>query len=286
MMNGEAKILVTGHTGFIGTRLVSLLKSKSLEVIGVSRSSGYDLLDPDTLSRVSEANYMVHLAACVGIAASLENPCKVYRENYLTTLNVLEFARKRKLPVLFMSSYMYGIQASPPTNENHSIQCLNPYSQSKRMGELLCEYYAQNFGLNITIIRPFNIYGPGQKSESVIAKLIEECSQNGIVKMRNPNQRRDFLWIDDAIMGLFTVIEAKEHGFNVYNLGSGKSYTVHEIVETIFKIIGKRSPVQWTDTGIKNEILETLCDHSKFANRFSWTPSVDLKEGLERLLKQ
>jgi|CXWL01.1.fsa_nt_gi UDP-glucose 4-epimerase len=278
-------VLITGHTGFIGRALVAALQGdEKFEVIGFSRSDG-NLLDFDSLAGLPAIYKIVHLAGSVGVPQSWQRPLETYQNNILPTLNVLEFARRYRTPVIYMSSYIYGTPQYLPVDEAHPVNCNNPYARSKWQAEILCEAYAADFEVPVIILRPFNVYGPGQTRDSLIPHIVYQAKYEHKIQVKDLGPKRDYLYIDDLLSALLSVIDAEQNGSQIYNLGFGKSYSVQEIVEAALKLMKKQIPVISTEEHRPNEIMDCYSDSRKFAGRFSWRPQVNLDEGIAALLE-
>ena len=279
-------LLVTGHSGFIGSALVSALgREGEFEVIGISRFEGKDLSNPDALNEVEQAVKIVHLAGSVGVLQGWANPYETYRNNLLCALSVLEFARLHKTPVIYMSSYTYGIPQYLPIDENHPIRCGNPYATSKRQAELLCEAYARDFGIPVTILRPFNIYGLGQIRGDLISSIIRQAREENSIGVKDLRPKRDYLYIDDLIEAILKVIHSEQEGLEIYNLGSGKSYSAQEVIDIVLKLTRKPLEVHSSEKSRPNEIMDCYSDSRKFSNQFAWKPKVSLEEGIKKLIQ-
>ena len=162
------KILVTGFSGFIGTYLVEKLKQYNHELILLDISNGVDICDWKQIKQYNNIDVIIHLANLSFVPASYSDPQNFYTTNYLSTLNMLELCRKNNARLIFFSSYVYGQPQYQPIDEVHPIQAFNPYAQTKVICESLCEGYFRDFGVPITIFRPFNIYGIGQHPDFYI----------------------------------------------------------------------------------------------------------------------
>src|SRR5579863_1870753 len=156
-MNKE--VLVTGATGFIGRPLSDALERAGCEVIRHSVANG-DIANcalPD-----SSAKHVYHLAARTFVPDSWSDPRSFYATNVLGTVNVTEYCRRHNASLTMVSSYVYGKPQVLPISEEHPVAAFNPYGHTKLLAEEVCRHYAQQFGIHVTVIRPFNVYGPGQ----------------------------------------------------------------------------------------------------------------------------
>jgi len=286
----KKRIAITGHTGFIGSALIKAIrKNKNIEAIGISRSEGIDLLNFESMIDLSNIDKIIHIAGSSGVLKSWCQPYDIYRNNILSTLNVLEHARvHRKKPVIYISSYIYGIPKYLPVDEKHPINCSNPYASSKRQAEMLCESYSKDFDIPITILRPFNIYGPGQSEESLIARLIKQVKKKNTIEVKDLRPKRDYLYIDDLIDAIIKVIfgEKNHENLNIYNLGFGQSYSVKNIIDIVAKITNKKLSVHCDMKYRPNEIMDCFSNSQKFSKRFSWKPNINIVQGIFNLLRE
>ena len=281
----KCHLLITGHTGFVGSALISALQGNvDYEISGASRANGKDLLASHVLEQLPKADKIIHLAALVGVLQGWERPREVYQTNIISTLNVLEFARLQRIPVIYLSSYIYGSPQYLPIDESHPINCGNPYAVSKLQAEMLCENYAKHFGVPVTILRPFNLYGPGQTRESLIPSIIWQAKEKNSIQVKDLRPKRDYLYIADMVDALVKVIRSEQRGLEIYNVGFGKSYSVKEVIDTVSKLMGKHLPVHSTEEYRRNEIMDCYSDSKKFSERLGWRQKVDLEEGIKRLL--
>ncbi len=280
------KILVTGANGFVGTRLVQKLKKVGHEVVSLTSREG-DIADPSTLSKLyqTDIDFAFHLASRTYIPDAWENPVEFQRVNVMGTMNVLELCRNDKIPLTYVSAYLYGIPKSLPIKESDRLEPNNPYALSKFMAEEACRFYAQYYNLPITIIRPFNIYGPGQKAYFLIPEIINKVLENQPIRLKDMLPRRDFLYLDDLVEALLRTIPLISSGYRIYNIGSGKSFSVKEIVETIQSIAGTDLPVINENIPRKNEIPDVFADIEKASQELQWSPHYSFEEGVRRMIR-
>jgi UDP-glucose 4-epimerase len=282
------KIIITGHRGFIGKALVSAIQEKDeYEVIGLSRSEGKNLLNLDSILKLPKVEKIVHLAATVGVMQSWSKPYDTYFNNIIPTLNVLEYARIQKVPVIYISSYVYGRPLYLPIDEAHPTNSTNPYAASKIQSEMLCMAYSKDFGIPVTILRPFNIYGPKQPQYSLIPHIINQLKDDQLIKVKDLSPKRDYLYIDDLTDAILKVIfsENKQAGSEVYNLGFGKSYSVQNIIDIISSLINVDFSVHSIEKSRPNEIVDCYSNSQKFFYQFNWKPKTNLLKGIRNLLR-
>jgi nucleoside-diphosphate-sugar epimerase len=275
-------ILVAGHTGFIGKSLVKKLSViDSVNLILVSRSNGFNLLDAEVLEDI-DCDIVINLAGLISIDDSWCNPSEYYKNNYLITLNLLEYARKKKASFIQIGSYVYGIPKYQPIDELHPVEGYNPYSSSKLISDLICESYSKHHGLNVTILRPFNVYGTEMSDRFLISKLINSAINGDELTVLDLSAKRDYLWIDDLINGIEKVIFSIKKGFYVYNMGRSESNSAMDIIEIISSKINN---VSYSVTGHSESILikDCICNNNAFSEDYNWKAKVDLSNGIRMM---
>lgn len=277
------KVLVTGANGNIGSELAKALLKEGNELINVPDSSKRieDGAYFEGLSNPDEIDVLYHLAAASFVPKSWEDPAAFIKANVLGTTQVLEFCRKHHIRMVYVSSYAYGIPQYLPIDEEHSVSAANPYGLSKIMGEDLCRFYGDNYNVEYAILRPFNVYGTLKNKALLIPEIIEQIKSANEIRVKDLRPKRDYIFIDDLIDLL---VRIKDHTTNqVYNAGSGESYSVAEIIQTCQEVWGTDLPVYSEETERKNEIPDTRCDMSKVKKELGWTPQFSFKEGIKEI---
>lgn len=277
------KILITGSTGFIGKHLINYLNlNNNYNLITISSNDG-DICDIETWNKLPKVDVIVHLAASTYIPHSWDNPNLFINNNFNGTINALNFAKKHNSKFIFLSTYLYGNPLKLPINETSNIDANNPYSFSKLIAENACQFYAKYFNLHITILRPFNIYGPGQNKNFLIPTLINQLNNSDEITIQDGEPKRDYLYIDDLIHAISLVIE-NNFKFEIFNLGFGKSYSINDVVN-ILKII-KNKDITIIDKKIRriNEIMNTIADINKAKKLLNWKPEITMIEGLTKVV--
>ena len=284
---------VTGSSGFIGTHLMRALESRGIDCLGVSRSTNsIDITKWELVEEIPAQDVLFHLAGITNIPKSFANPTEVYFTNYVGTLNALEWSRINDVQkMIYVSTFVYGVPQYLPVDENHPTAPNSPYSQSKLLGEELCAAYCRDYGLDVVILRLFNIYGPGQKGDFLIPEIMRQLSRGvgGAVVIRDPHPRRDFLYVGDAVDALIAASASGECGCNIFNIGSGKSYSAGEIAEMLADLYchytGDRASVKYTYAKRKSEVSETIANINKAEEVLKWFPHIDIKMGLSYTLR-
>jgi len=276
-------ILITGSTGFIGIHLKQkLLNIKNYSIFELNRNRADIALKEIQLKKI---DHVIHLAAKSFVPESWKNPYLFYRTNVLGAVNVLEFCRKNKCDLTALSSYIYGKPKYLPINEKHPMRPFNPYSHSKILSEKLYNYYRENFNLRINILRPFNIYGPGQKDIFVIPKIIKQLLDKKFkhIELYDSKPKRDYLYIDDLIDAIVKTI--KKNNNSTYNVGYGTSISVEDIAKIIIKSAGIQKEIVENSAKRKNEIMDVVADITKIKEELSWYPKIDFQTGIEKCIK-
>lgn len=274
-------ILVTGANGFIGKALVRRLSDCGYKVFEFDINIG-DISEKDSLKIVEKKNidHVFHLAARSFVPDSWKNPVEFYKTNVIGTANVLDFCRSHFCSVTYVSSYAYGTPDYFPIDENHPVKSYNPYSHSKNMAEEICEFYKKNFGVKITIFRPFNIYGPGQNEIFLIPEIIKQLVSSGkkIIEVNDLKPKRDYLYIDDFIDALMLSIDNTD---GIYNIGSGYSLSVEEIIKKAIKVSGIDKKYLSKNSSRKNEVNDVVADISKVKKELGWVVNTAFEKGLK-----
>ena len=278
------KIALTGAAGFVGQHVLQQLKTHSdVEVVTLDIKNGIDVCDWESV-KDTKADVYIHLANKTYVPDSYEHPRSFFDVNINSTLNILELARQNNARVLYFSSYVYGDPEYLPIDEKHPTRAFNPYSATKIMCEQMCRSYAQDLKVPVAVFRPFNIYGTGQNVQFLLPMMVHQLL-SGKIQVRDDRPKRDYIHIDDiaSAVELMTFAEWKEK-YAVYNLGTGKSFSVREVADILRNLWGK--PVEYVATGeIRfNEVLDTVADISKLRS-MGWSPKVSIRQGLKEMIE-
>ena len=290
------KSLVTGAAGFIGSHLVEELLKIGHQVVAVDNEYANndqfywndkainvngDITDYKFMKNVfTHTDYVFHCAAESRIGTSIENPIRAVDINVKGTCTVLQCARENGVKKVMYSSTSSGYGMNPSPNiETQPDDCLNPYSVSKIAGEKLCKMYTDLFDLPTVIFRYFNVYGEGAPRKGQYAPVMgifmrQKEAGESLTIVGDGEQRRDFVHVKDVaranIMAAISNAEPEAYG-QVYNIGSGKNYSVNEIASFISDDTINIEPRD-------GEARETLANIDKVYNTFGWKPQIDVKD--------
>jgi UDP-glucose 4-epimerase len=278
------RILITGNSGFIGTYLTQKLQANGNELVLCDLSNGVNIKNWDDISGITNIDAVIHLANLSFVPASFANPKLFYETNYITTLNILELCRLNNARMIYFSSYMYGSPDYQPIDENHPLKAYNPYSQTKLICESLCEGYHRDFKVPVTIFRPFNIYGKGQNPDFLIPTIINQA-KTGKITIKDDRPKRDYIHVSDIVEAVNAVInKAVIYEMQVYNLGSGKSYSVKEVIDLVCHFFEKKPEYTCLNEIRPNEVMDTIADISKIKREIGWEPQVSLEQGIGEIV--
>jgi len=274
-------ILVTGSTGFIGKKIIEKLP-KSNVLIDSENSKRIDLRNIEDVMKIDSVDTVIHLG---GKTPSKELKWNDYFDNNVSgTLNILEYCIKKKIKkLIYVSSYIYGNPKYCPIDENHPINPHNNYTASKFLGEQLCEFYSNNSDLNVIILRPFNIFGTSMNEGFLLTNIVNSIKCGKKITIVNRNSKRDFLYIDDFI-DLILKIKDCNFKFEIFNVGTGISYSFDEILKKIEGLSSKKINVEYIEDE-KIFINDIKADISKIKNELDWEPKVKFDEGLKKIIK-
>lgn len=277
------KFIITGYRGFIGQYLCNELNSRNIEYIGIDHSDilGHDYFDGIVAEK---GDVLVHLANKSFVPDSWEDPAMYIETNSMGTLKVLEFCKKAKLDLIYLSSYMYGNPQYFPVDEKHPVQIMNPYAFSKKTAEDIIQYYGENFGVRYTILRPFNIYGKGQKDNFIIPILFQKFLDDTteMVQMNDLKPKRDFVHVRDLVNAILQC--SGKMNQQIYNVTSGHSVSILELAQLIKKLLNSNKEIKDLNASRKNEITDCYGTYEKIRMDIGWEPSIDLETGLKEYI--
>lgn len=303
------KVLVTGADGFIGSHLVEGLLAQGCDVrsfvfYNSFNSWGWlDTLPPETLkgldvfagdirdpNGVAEAmqgcDVVFHLAALIAIPFSYHSPDSYVDTNIKGTLNVLQAARKHNVERVLVTSTseVYGTAQYAPIDEKHPFQGQSPYSATKIGADRLAESFFRSFETPVTIVRPFNTYGPRQSARAVIPTIITQLLLGASeLKLGSLSPTRDFNYVKDTVRGFISLAEADEAIGREVNIATGTEVSVGDIARVLIDELNPEARIITADERLRpeaSEVFRLIGDNTQIKSLTSWAPEYDLKSGL------
>ncbi|WP_290937548.1 NAD(P)-dependent oxidoreductase [Hyphomonas sp.] len=277
------RIVVTGETGFVGRRLTARLQASGVEVKGFSRSTGGDLLSGEL--PLDGAGHVFHLGALSFVPDSWNDPATYHLVNTHGTVRVLDQCRKAGVPMTFISTFVYGAGAPVPVSEDFPPAPANPYAWSKLAAEDACRFFAKNFGLDVTVLRLFNAFGPGQKDSFLIPTIARQAVDASVkeIIVADLAPRRDFVHVDDVVDAMISTIGMS--GGGTYNVGSGKSHSVGDVIAACLKAAGTDKPYSDRGERRENEVMDVVADISALTAATGWRPQVEFENGMKSVIE-
>ncbi len=303
---------ISGAAGFIASRVAEFLIEEGNTVIGVDNmNDAYDVrmkeyrlrrlqelpgftfhkLDVSEKSIIEQFkndkfDAVINLAARAGVRFSVEDPWIFVESNMLGTLNMLELCKQTGTGkfIVASTSSIYGEDPPYPTPESaSSSEPLQPYAASKKGAEAMCHAYHHLYGIDVSVLRYFTVYGPAGRPDLAHLRFVQWISEGHPVRVNGTGeQSRGFTYIDDIARG--TILALKPVGFEVINLGGHEVITINNLIKLMEDVIGKKADVQY---GPPNpaDMYTNSADVSKAGELLGWEPQVSQREGVERLYK-
>lgn len=275
--------IVTGAGGFIGQALCAELRARSWNLLPLTSSNG-DVATPSTWNRLPAARVVFHLAGRSFVPDSWMRGPDFVTVNVAGCENALEYCRKNMARLVLASAYVYGIPNRLPIREGDPTFPNNPYALSKRMAEQLCEFGSQYQGITTTALRIFNVFGPGQRTEFLIPKILQQLHSMKEIRLLDLAPRRDYVYLSDVVDAFIKAGEI-DRGFKVINIASGQSLSVADIVDRIQLVAGTRLPVVSEFVERHQDIPDVSADISLAHQELGWKPKLSFEEGIAQLLK-
>ncbi len=300
------EVVVTGGAGFIGSHLCRTLLEQGAKVTAFDNlSSGKidfiedlmdgelnfvkgDIRDPTALEKATRNSEVIfHLAAQTSVPYSMEDAKEDCEINVVGTLNVLEAAKKAGARVVFASSCaVYGNPEKRPTPETYPTHPISFYGLSKFIGENYCHFYNENYGLEVVMLRIFNVYGPN--GHGVLPDFLNKLKKtpNKLEILGTGRQGRDFVYVSDMVGILILAATSPAAPGQIFNVGTGTTTSVTELAKKVIELLGLEG-VEISCTGglaWEGDMDITQADNSKAVNMLQWRPQVNLEEGLKKLI--
>lgn len=299
------RYLVTGCAGFIGSRVCEMLLDAGHTVVGIDDLSGacgsqrldrihgpgfawheFDVRTWGFLIGDTRPDAVIHLAAMAGVRASVEAPGECLRNNVDGTLSVLEMCRQYSIQklVLASTSSVYGNTNGPTAETADTTRPLSPYAASKVAAEAIAYSYHHLHGLDVSVVRPFTVYGPDGRPDMSVDRFIRAIDAGELITVYGDGtQTRDYTYVDDVARGIVAAL--RPVGFEAINLGAGAPVAVKDVVRMLAAILEK-NPEWVSEPAHSADVPDTWADISKAMRLLDWSPEVGIREGLERAVER
>jgi len=309
------KILVTGADGFIGSHLTETLVREGYDVTAFIYYNSFgskgwldqtdneikkqinffagDIRDPNGVRQAAkDVNFILHLASLIAIPFSYHSPDSYVDTNIKGTLNILQAARDFNIEQIIhtSTSEVYGTAKKVPIKENHPLSGQSPYSASKIGADQLAFSFFSSFNLPVSIIRPFNTYGPRQSARAIIPSVISQIAKNNeYIKLGSLHPTRDFSYVEDTVKGFLSAIGNKRTIGEIINLGSGFEISIGDTVKLISEIMNQEIKIEVDDKRIrpqKSEVERLFACNQKAKLLMDWYPKFSGIEGFRKGLEK
>ena len=306
------KVLVTGAGGFIGSHLTERLVQLGVQVRAFVHYNSRndwglleqladevrhkievfpgDLTDASLVRRaVSDCQVVFHLGALIAIPYSYQAPEQFITTNVLGTLNILQACLETKVEKIIhtSTSEVYGSGRYTPMDEEHPLQAQSPYSASKIAADKLVESFSCSYGLPITIIRPFNTFGPRQSARAVIPTIISQALSAADIKLGSLAPVRDFTFVEDTVSAFIKAAESEHTVGRLLNIGTGRGVTIGEVANIILSLCGGTVQIDAEEQRfrpIDSEVMTLICNSTKAFQLLGWEPKYTLEQGLQHTI--
>jgi len=305
------KVLITGASGFIGSHTVEsalergyfvrvFLRYNSTGYVGNLRFLGKKLKEIEiywgdirdytsVLRAVKGVDYVIHLAAQISVPYSFQNPIDFAMNNVVGTTNILKASVECGISkfVYTSTSEIFG-GSDEPLNEDSLRIPKSPYSASKVGADAIVKSFFYTYDLNTLILRPFNTFGPRQSIRALIPWIIYQGLRSEKVKLGNLEPKRDFTYVKDTVEGILLALEKETEGGDEINLGTGRSFSVMEVVEVVSRVLGKNLKVEVEEKfkrPKKAEVFNLIADNTKAKRVLGWEPKWSFEEGVRETVE-
>ncbi len=288
----DPKLKEENISGVIGNPNFKLIRGDILDVdllhkifSGNLEISSHKNREPDT--QYLSPSIIVHLAAMAGVRPSIVNPSIYVDVDVKGTVNLLETAKEYNVEqfVFASSSSVYGINNKTPFSEDDPVELqISPYATAKRAAELFCRTYNNLYGIPMTILRFFTVYGERQRPDMAIRTFIKLILEDEPIPMfGDGTSLRDYTYISDCIDCILSSLEIP-FNFDIINIGSGRTITLKNMIDILEKVSGKKLKIKELDSQM-GDVPTTFADISKAKRLLSYSPSVTIEEGIRRFFE-
>jgi NAD dependent epimerase/dehydratase len=308
----NARVLVTGADGFIGSHLCEQLVAAGGKVRALSLYNSFndwgwleqvgclpqievmtgDVRDPDFCDLLTrDIDIVFHLAALIPIPYSYRAPASFVDTNVKGTLHLCQAARRNGVKRFMQTSTseVYGTAQYVPIDEKHALQPQSPYSATKIASDCIALSFHYSFGFPVVVARPFNTYGPRQSARAVIPSIIIQLAAGKTeVSLGNLTATRDFTFVEDTCRGFQAIAEMQGGEGEVFHIGSNHEISVGDLFQLIAEIMRSKATIVADQARLrpeKSEVQRLRCDNAKLREASAFVPQIRLREGLERTVR-
>jgi dTDP-glucose 4,6-dehydratase len=311
-LSGRA-VLVTGAGGFIGGHLVERLVREGARVRALVRYNSrnergtLDWFEPEVVrdvevmlgelrdiesvnAAVADTEIVFHLGAMIAIPYSYVNPRDFFETNVLGSLNVAQAALAADVErvVQTSTSEVYGTARQVPITEDHPLEPGSPYAASKVGADKLMDAFHRSFRLPVTVLRPFNTYGPHQSARAIIPTIVSQALAGDVLRLGSLEPRRDLTYVSDTVNGFLAAATSTPAIGQTIQLGTEHDVSVGEIVEIVGELVGRELAVERDPERVRpeeSEVMRLISSPARAKELMGWSPEVDLREGLRRTIE-
>ena len=306
------KIIVTGAAGFIGSKVTERLLEKNINVIGIDNLNDYydirlkqwrlnqlkksshfqfyqiDIEDINDLKKIFQSHKIeaiINLAARAGVRYSIKNPFIYHSTNIGGNLNLLEMCREYDIKkyIIASTSSLYAGQPIPFTEDLPVNKPISPYAATKKAAEAMAYTYHYLYGIDVSIVRFFTVYGPASRPDMSPFRFIKWILEGmPLTIYGDGSQERDFTYVDDIAEG--TIKALIPLGYEIINLGNNQPHKLSKMIQLIEKYTVQKASYQYEDFH-RADMKSTWADIAKAKNLLNWQPKIDLEEGIKRTVE-
>jgi len=306
-------VLVTGAGGFIGGHVVERLVRDGARVRAFCRYNSrnergtLDWVDPNVVAEVEVVlgelrdvesvgaavegtEVILHLGAQIAIPYSYVNPRDFFEVNVLGSLNVAQACVRHGVQriVHTSTSEVYGSARSVPITEAHPLEPQSPYAASKLAADKLMDSYHRSFDLPVSVLRPFNTYGPRQSARAIIPTIISQALAGSTLRLGSLHPRRDLTFVEDTASGFVAAATSEAAIGRTIQLGTNHDVSIGDLVEMVAEVLGQELTVETDPARVrpdKSEVERLISGPELARELLGWEPTVDLREGLSRTIE-
>ncbi|MGD8191262.1 NAD-dependent epimerase/dehydratase family protein [Brevibacillus ginsengisoli] len=303
------KIIVTGGAGFVGSHVVPKLQSEHEVLIIDSLHSYYDprwkqrrlekllthpQVDWDKMDVCNQKglrdvfqsfrpDIVIHLAAIPGVQASLLDPAAYVDVDVKGTVNLLALSHEYQVSrfVFASSSSVYGTQGTRPCEESEGLEPISPYAASKAAAEMYCQTYQRLYGLPVTIVRPFTVYGPEQRPDMALWTFAKQIWEGKPITLYGDDIGRDYTYVEDTARGIVKAALMEKAVNRIYNLGSGRVVLIRDLISLLERGLGKKAIIVKKELP-PGDVPMTWADPIRSKTELGFEAHVSIEEGIHR----